>query len=55
MKSDLAPVKEALSANEMVADGGLAEGGFNRARLDVEYTGRGWRARPRGCCARSGW
>ena len=33
--ADLAPVEEALAADEVVAHAGLAQGGFQRARLGV--------------------
>ena len=32
---NLAPVKEALAADQMIADVGLAQGGFQRTRLRV--------------------
>ena len=33
--ADLAPVEEALAADEVIAHAGLAQGGFQRARLGI--------------------
>ena len=57
--ADFAPVKEALAADEVVAHAGLAQGGFQRARLGVgakenrlvRPRARGWASRAYSICS----